>query len=190
MRKIENIITSMETEVSIQIHNNERLLILISEKFDSNGLFIATLDHIVIFGKYINSEIKLFNNKNIDIEYLQNIRIFNENQELYLWRTNNGFNSRFRSDMYGEETEIIDTYQKLIGSDCTKFNTTGFTRLYEPRRGREIIIPVIKFDKLPLFIKIRNYIDYNKFQQAEFVDSRLVCFTDVKRNKVGGINNE
>lgn len=57
-----------------------------------------------------------------------------------------------------------------------------FTRITEDR-GTELILPFngimlkgLDYEQKRVFLKTRNYIDYNKLSQATYVDSRFMGF--------------
>ncbi|MDK2839944.1 MAG: hypothetical protein PWQ83_1516 [Thermosipho sp. (in: thermotogales)] len=151
-----------------------------------NGYVVCWLDYAVLFGIIRNGEIKFYNNESPDFNrYLQKLRIFNENEELYIWRSGNKFKFRYREDLdsnkNGEMVEYIDADQVMYGS---KFEIKDeFIEVYE-KRGIRYIVPKefignnliddINNNKKRLVLHTRNYIGYNEIGQAGFVDSRFL----------------
>ena len=149
------------------------------------GYIVCWLDYAILFGIVQNGEIKFYNNESPDFNrYLQKLRIFNENEELYLWRSGNKLKYRYRKDGVsegeGNEVEYIDADQVMYGS---KFEVKDDFIEVSEKRGIRYIVPKgfigdnliddINNNKKRLVLHTRNYIGYNKIGQAGFVDSRF-----------------
>jgi len=151
-----------------------------------NGYIVCWLDYAVLFGTVQNDEIKFYNSKLPDFnKYLQKLRIFNEKEEIYIWRSGDKFKFRYREDGVsekdGKEIEYIDAKQVMRGS---KFeDKVNFIEVSE-KRGTRYIIPKefignnlindINNNKKRLILHTRNYIGYSEIGQAGFVDSRFL----------------
>jgi hypothetical protein len=71
---------------------------------ESSGFCVFYLDYKVLIGKYENGIFIFYNNESFKPKYIQKMRLFNEHQELYIWRKNNGeFAGRLRIDEKGNE---------------------------------------------------------------------------------------
>ena len=160
---------------------------LINTKFPHGGLCVSYLDNEVLIGKYDGNELKFYQNKVPEPQYIQKLRLFNENQELFLWRKKwkdkcGEFAFRLRVDEDGNETDVIDAKQVLWGTTAKKLEEE-FTEISETR-GTKIILPFndIEVDDKDrrVFILTRNYISYDtndsSYQQAAYVDCRFVAF--------------
>jgi len=158
----------------------------------SKGYFVSYLDYAVILGKWESSGkdtilISLTTTK-FYYKLLHKIRLFNKELEILLLKQDDisdRFKGRIRIDNYSAERNyfepkpIIECKQALFG---TRFESIapGEGKLTE-ERGTEIILP---FDNLngigpdePVFIKIRNYVNYHKDTgQAFYEDFRFVSF--------------
>jgi len=147
-------------------------------KIKTDSLIVCYLDYTVLVGRYKNKTFEFFDNQSFDPVFIQKIRIFNVNQELLFWRSNGAFKGRYRKDGEGDEKAVVDSMQVLFGTKCEDLKN-GYTRLSE-KRGTEIILPFngLKADdkKNRVFIKTRNYIDYNDAHQATYADCRFVGF--------------
>ena len=151
-----------------------------------NGYIVCWLDYAVLFGTVQNDEIKFYNSKLPDFnKYLQKLRIFNEKEEIYIWRSGDKFKFRYREDGVsekdGKEIEYIDAKQVMRGS---KFeDKVNFIEVSE-KRGTRYIIPKefignnlindINNNKKRLILHTRNYIGYSEIGQAGFIDSRFL----------------
>lgn len=124
-------------------------------------------------------------NSKIDTKYIQKIRVFNKNEELYLWRSNNSLKGRIRKDSIGTSTEYLDVEQVIFGTDNKSNN--DFITLSESKRGIKITLPDNGFEvnekEKRVAIKTRNYIDYNEIFQATYKDCRFVEFVQLGENK-------
>lgn len=172
--------TSKKIEVTTDLKN------IIHTNLSSNEYsVVAYLDYGVFIGllkKENNSFEFIFNEKiNIEDKYIQKIRIFNKNEELLLWRSNNTLKGRLRIDESGSGSEYIDVSQILFGTQDKDVNNE-FTNLIEEDRRINITIPG-KFEtsnsKKRVAIKTRNYIDYNEIFQATYTDCRFVEFVQL-----------
>lgn len=146
----------------------------------TDSLAVAWLDYRVLVGRYEDNNFVFHDNHTLDFTYIQRIRIFNRNEELLLWRSDNGHKGRYRKDEGGDEIDVIDAKQALFGTDREVLQN-GFTKIFE-KRGTEIILPFTGLDVKDktkdkrVFVKTRNYIDYNEAHQATYVDCRFMGF--------------
>ena len=139
---------------------------------------VAYLDNEVLVGTYSDGNFKFYNNKTISLEFIQQIRIFNENEELFLWRSNGKLKGRKRIDVEGDETDVIDANQVLFGTAIEKLD--GDYACLSEKRGMEIVLPdngyIVDDKKERVAIKTRNYISYTDNWQATYTDVRFVKF--------------
>jgi len=86
------------------------------------------------------------------------MRIFNQDEELRLWRSEGKLKGRYRADNEGEETDFIEANQVLYGTKAEYRN--NYTILTE-QRGMKITLPgnwMADNKKLRVAIKTRHYI--------------------------------
>jgi CRISPR-associated protein (TIGR03984 family) len=105
--------------------------------------FITYLDHRVVIGRLINKTWSYHKQENNDVilQNIQKLRIFNENEELFIWRTNlGGHKARIRIDGTGVEQGVVDAQQVLFGTKAEMLDYR-YAKLTE-KRGTEIIIPI------------------------------------------------
>jgi len=151
-----------------------------------NGYIVCWLDYAVLFGTVQSGKIKLYNNELPDFnKYLQKLRVFNEKEGLYIWRSGDKFKFRYREDGVSEEVgkkiEYIDAEQIMYGS---RFENKGDFIEVSEERGIRYIVPEkfiennliddINNNKKRLVLHTRNYIGYNEIGQAGFIDSRFL----------------
>lgn len=163
----------------------------LGKNFEQNGIVVAYLDYAVLIRNYINKEIVFMKDEQpFDPKFIQKLRLFNRNMELFIWRTDDNWNARLRKDTDTETgLPVIEANQLLFGT--TAKLTNGFTLLTEDR-GTEVMLPFeiknVDTGKNRVKIKTRNYISYNEIGQAGFNDCRFVEFTFGFDNKSLGGN--
>ncbi|MCF8011045.1 MAG: TIGR03984 family CRISPR-associated protein [Clostridiales bacterium] len=150
----------------------------ISEMFQSNGEVVAYIDYKVLIGTFEKGKLFFYANEQFEPKYLQKLRVFNKDKEIYLWRTKEcQFNIRARLDGQGYEKDIVDADQVIWGTKEDRLEN-GWSKIYE-ERGMELIVPFLNKnfnEKSRAKIKTRNYIDYNDLGQAGYVDCRFLEF--------------
>lgn len=161
----------------LDLKDNKMLLAEIKSRFGNSNTSVYIIAHLVnevLIGKYENSTLVFFDNKEIEPKYLLNLRVFSENKELYIWKNNDKFKFRMRTDETGDGTDVIETDIILWGTDSEPLND-NFTRIFEDR-GIELILPGdFQIDKSNRKkIKVRFYIGKNEIGLAEYVDARFV----------------
>ncbi len=144
------------------------------------------MDYRVAIGKYEDGKLILPGEETFDPQYIQKMRVFCEDKELFLWRKEESiFSWRERIDTEGNEQDVIDAWQPLWGTKIENLEP-GWTKTTE-NRGTSLVVPFgLKEENLPIRLLTRNYIDYNDNFQAGYVDCRFVAFTDRDKNILGG----
>lgn len=155
----------------------------------NNGFCVVYLDYKVLIGKYSEGNFKFYNNEIFKPKYIQKMRIFDINQELYIWRKKEDeFRGRFRTDGSGVKTDVVDAWQILWGTKTDPNFIGEFSKIFEDR-GTELILPLkdISFDngQNRVCIWTRNYIGYNENDQAGYEDCRFVDFRYNKNTSKG-----
>lgn len=169
-----------------ELSNSEDFKSFVKANFMHKGICVAYLDHVVLFGKYDGEDFHFYQNEKLEPKFIQKMRLFDINQELYLWKkSENRFSGRLRIDGAGEETDIVDAKQVLWGTKSKSYG--DFTEIYEDR-GTKIILPFkdVEIDakkdpKNRIFILTRNYVSYDtnsSCEQAGYNDCRFVAFVD------------
>lgn len=119
-------------------------------------------------------------------ETIQDIRIFNSDMELYLWRASSDasfkqadqLKGRIRRDDQGDECSMVEAEQILIGSKIKEINENGYVTIREDR-GFELKIPSTWLPKqvrnsCPLKLTSRNYLQQWDNGQLSYYDHRFV----------------
>ncbi|MCI4626757.1 MAG: CRISPR-associated protein Csx19 [Candidatus Magnetoovum sp. WYHC-5] len=179
------------------INNDDKLITLIEKYIKTPSYFVAYLFSKVLIGRYNEKKFISYDNQpNIFPKYLIKLRIFNENEEIYLWRKSESiFAWRYKKDEENHEQSpcaeqsIIDVKQILWGTKVEgyKCNEGSDWVCLSEERGMKLIIPfnINKFTKYNqeednsknrVKILTRHYIEYNEIGQAGYVDARMVQF--------------
>ncbi|MCR6546880.1 type III-D CRISPR-associated protein Csx19 [Dehalobacterium formicoaceticum] len=153
------------------------------------SLVVTYLHYKVLIGMITDGKIKFPQEKTFLPKHLLKMRIFNQEQELHLWKSKgNIFKKRLRIDNIsdGEEQEVVDAQQILWG---TKANAVGYWTELKEDRGTELIIPLpisacsVNTGKKRIALTTRNYISYNNRCQAGYVDCRFVKIANYERGE-------
>jgi len=152
---------------------------IISDYIQNNSYVVAFMDNEVIFGKYKDQKFEFPKNQNIELKYVNRMRIFNEKEELHIWRSKSEYRGRYRNDEDGESTDIVEADQVLSGTRTVQEN--GNTVLTEEMGTRFVLPGKWQADdkKQRVAIKTRHYIDYFNGYQASYCDSRFVKFVQL-----------
>ncbi len=174
------------------VATSEQLISTISKYIQAPSFFAAYLDYRVVIGRYNGEKWEFYpleEDEEILPKYLRRLRVFNQDEELLLWRSGQTLKGRFRKDGEGDEIEIAEAQQVLFGTKKGKRHNERFTEIREDR-GASLILPftTIQFDKddklvSPIHLMTRNYLDYNSIHQATYVDCRFAGFVQ-ERNEL------
>jgi len=148
-----------------------------------DSLVVAYLVHKVLIGRYQPPNLVFMNQEELQPHFILKMRIFNKDEELLLWRQQNSLKGRHRIDSQGVDTIAIDAHQVLFGTDA---KTSGQWTTISEDRGTEIHLPFsnlrVDTKKERIFIRTRNYIDFNELGQATYVDCRFMGFEERTKN--------
>lgn len=161
----------------------QELYATLAEKLIHRAFVVAWLDYKVEIGLWDGSKLGFHDDTNLDLKYVQRMRVFNSEQELHVWRTNGVWKCRLRQDGEGEDVEAVVAHQLLFGTRGERL-LPQYARIEEDR-GTKLVLPLanVAFDdkgmlKERVFIKTHNYIKLNAVYQATYFDCRFVAFTD------------
>ena len=181
----ENLLKTKKCSESVQtitIESKESLLKQINDHFDQAKAFVLFKDK-ALFGMFKNDELSFSENYDLKLKMIEEMRVFNDEKELYLYRKNNALFARLREDSEtgnGEEREYVISKIALWGTEAKKLEN-NWTRLSEDR-GITLTIPFVPEKKVdehhPVFIVVHSYIEYLNGVQASYCDSRFVRFTE------------
>lgn len=158
----------METEDPVTLM--DLVTEVLRQRFPSGAFAYAVLDYAVAFGKYEEGELYIGigaekRPASLNWEFLQELRIFDEEKELKLVKVNGSWTGRFRNDAEEvlKQDCVLDQKQKLWGHIVKESGIPGWSIL-RSERGTVIQIPV-EFDKnigesQEAGLLVRRYIKY------------------------------
>ncbi len=144
---------------------------------DSELLFVAYMAEEVIIDRYTPDTV-------LEKDLVLRLRVFNRDEELFLWRSRGTLKGRVRYDYpanseKGDPVDIVEANQVLFGTRIDK-RAENRTRITEDR-GTSLTLPFsdLKSDKNGLLLErpcitTYNYIGCNEAHQATYIDCRFV----------------
>lgn len=174
---LEQVLT--KATIAYKVIGNCQELITIIDDFISDGYVVVYLHYRVLIGRIEQGCLVFPDGKELDLMFLQQLRAFNAEKELYIRRKDDGnFALRYRIDGEGNPADIVEACQLLWGR-VRQDNSTlpGWVRLSE-QRGVELLLPYngTLAQESQVRLKTRNYIGYNDVMQAGYIDTRFVEF--------------
>lgn len=135
---------------------------------------VVWLDYAVIWGRLTGGKLYLANGENLELKYVQEMRIFNQACELYIQNTGKEWQRRYIQDGSGEQIEYVDTTSRLWGEATG--TEDGFVKLCDKSRKIELCVPVVEEGGKYYRLRTRNYIQYDSVTgQAGYGDFRFVA---------------
>jgi CRISPR-associated protein (TIGR03984 family) len=115
----------------------------------------------------------------LDVQTLQQARVFGPAGELLLWRTGGGFAARLIEDGADSPPDALPDERHLLwGLGSCVESRGGFTLLQEGERGQRHAPPIevaeVCNSRRPALV-VRHYLSYDQEGQAYINLSRLVC---------------
>jgi CRISPR-associated protein (TIGR03984 family) len=130
--------------------------------------------HEILLGQVQDGEILVKKPEELTPEYLQEMRMFSPNGELYLWNQNGKINYRLRLDEQGDITNRYDEEHFIWGQKTEKKDDHT---VMEVNRGMRLTLPFpVNNNECPLKYRVRNYLEFDDDGQIRFYDARLITF--------------
>lgn len=121
--------------------------------------------------------------KKFDEAHILKLRVFNQEQELLVWKSGNTLKARLRKDNLNGKNCYAVVADHVLAGTRTKPLENGWIRIREKLRGGALTLPFqdayVDTEKEPdkrIFIRTYNYIDENQVYQSTYVDCRFVGF--------------
>lgn len=149
---------------------------------------LAFADDGLIWGRIENGKLALSGDNfpkfspKLRSETLQEARLFNEDREIHLWRTDDGWQARHISDGAGNNTNYYDETQILWGNTFQN-EKEGFTAVSDGSLGFRHAVPIMvnkanfgndKNKRRPLRLMVRHYLTQDENGIMAVTLSRLV----------------
>lgn len=141
--------------------------ILQNPKFQLKGegkyQVLLRLSFALLFGWYEGGQLLFCEDIKFTEQDIEEIRVFNEMQEICVQRRGSGFWVRSITDYpcknNGKDVDSVDSSSRLFGSVVNTGQEKRFAELYEPGRKIRLLIPVEDAEKgYTYMIKTRSYI--------------------------------
>ena len=148
--------------------------------FPNAATVFAWQIHTAGWGKWDGKNFQMAAKKEICLDYLQEIRVFDRQAELHLTRNGDKFTGRYLSDE-GNDKEImyVDAFSRLFGDITGSQN--GFTQLRDNSRQLEHLVPIEVTGDCHIGLLTRNYIDeVGDIGQLSYVDYRFMALETAK----------
>jgi len=121
------------------------------------------------------------------LDELVRLRLFDENKELHVWRSNGTLKGRLRSDSVegdGDKTEFVEAKPYLNGTIFLP-SRSGSGFFATEKKGISYVLPFPELESLigsenRITLLTRNYIGYSEIGQAGYIDCRFIKF-DIKK---------
>lgn len=158
----------------------------IAQKIQRPAIVAAWLDNRVIWGVYEDGKISLSDDSQLEIAFLQELRVFNEDEELHIRINRQNMVWRYINDTIGEENiEYVDCMARLWGKATVNQGIkAGYTTLVDKERKISLTIPVTGKPEHYYGLVTRNYIEYDEnTSQAGYRDYRYVTIKEAGRDK-------
>jgi len=162
--------------------NKSVLLNLLKEyNFNTSQIYWQSADHVT-FGLYTgeNDGSLLFTDYVPEWEYLQELRVFNDESELRIWRYGKTYHGRIIADKEAINDESVNCLEQnvnLWGTYATK-SSDQFIILQE-ERGMKLALPVKFEDRfntgINAFLKERLYLNVDDDTGCVFISDRRFC---------------
>lgn len=172
--------------VDADILNTATLYNWLSHYAADDDMLLAHAIDGVIWGRVSNGQPQPLTSHHIDhkispelrVETLQQLRLFNAERELYLWRDGDGWQARYANEFPDENTQaVLEEYHILWGTKGT-LKKHGFTLLEDGSQGLRHIIPIdasgVNEKNIRACMRIHHYLsDNSKTHETRITYSRL-----------------
>ena len=147
--------------------------------FKEKAVACIWMVHKICWAKWENGKMILPNEEKIAWQYVQMMRVFDKNQELYIEKQKNKYHCRFIQDN-DKENKLSKTSSSRLWGEKVEGSSTkdGFVKLLDKKRKIQMLIPT-KEDAKYYELTTQNYIGYNEIAHAGYTDYRFVKITGV-----------
>lgn len=123
---------------------------------------VAHFVNCVRLGYYQAEKFTFADGAELEEKYLVQLRIFNEQEELYLQKHGAGYYLQYINDENGENTlPTVDSVSQFFGHNTDKACAAGFAELWEAGRKIRLVLPVDKqADEYAL--RTRSYVQFDE----------------------------
>lgn len=154
------------------IRENRSLTDILTEYMKKTASLVFWLRSQILWGSWDGTQLQLADKTVLDETQILEIRAFNENEELHLYRKGNGYEGRYVCDGQGPIQSHVDSLSRLWGHRVDYAD--GYAVLIDEERFLKLTVPCTeKADYYGLVT--RNYIEADPVTgQAGYRDYRFV----------------
>lgn len=134
--------------------------------------------HRIVWGRWQAGEIRLADESELDASLIEEVRAFNEKEELHLVKKRGKLVGRHRLDADGSDAEAVDSAAPLWG-ECASY-ADGYATLSDAGRGLSLTVPT-QDAAARYALCTRSYIGYDpETQQAGYEDMRYTAIVPLE----------
>lgn len=174
------------TKEVISCSAKEGMLLNLAGKYmKKDGLLAVWLVNRICFGRWQNGSFSFPDEEEPEEMQVLEIRMFNEEEELHLYREGDAWKGRYILDEGTEEKKCVDSMARLFGEN--KFEPeNGYVTLKDEGRKISLTVPVEENSKHYGLIT-RNYVyRHPRTGQAGYEDYRFYAIVPAKGGKNDG----
>lgn len=154
------------------LHETDSLTEVLKKYIKKTANLVFWLRSQILWGTWNGTQLQLADKKVLDETQILEVRVFNENEELHLYRKGNGYEGRYVCDGQGPIQNHVDSLSRLWGHRVDYAD--GYAVLIDEERFLKLTVPCTeKADYYGLVT--RNYIEADPVTgQAGYRDYRFV----------------
>lgn len=168
--------------ISSRSLGKEELESLLRETMTADALIVLWQIPGIVWGKWQDGTISLAPGEAVTPEYWQEIRVFNENEEIHLRRVGENFTGRYRKDDNDNgTTAYVDSFSRFWGERTDA--SDGYVTLVDSSRKLRLVVPTGD-GSLWYGLQTRNYVGSDKDTGLSgYVDYRFVHIASAEEGK-------
>lgn len=128
----------------------------VTKYIGSSAVIVVWQINQIAWGKLSDGDIIFFEMNEWNIEFCQEMRVFNDNKEIQLVKNGNKLSGRLRIDGSGDETVYVDSIAPMWGRAVNFIN--GFTSLADEARKLHLNVPESIASGKRCGLVTRNYV--------------------------------
>lgn len=159
------------------------LMRCLTERFSGRAFFVAWQMNGIVWGRWQDGQLALAAGGALNLQYIEELRVFNETAEIHLCRRDGKLQGRFINDTVGNPIKFVDSFSRLWGEKERVEN--GYITLVDKNRKLTMTVPCDdEGEGLWYGLVTRNYIGINETTyQAGYTDYRYVGITSAEGGK-------
>lgn len=160
--------------------DKNEILKIINNYNIKKAYILAIFDNKVCLGKLENNELCFY--EDVNYNFCSQIRIFNEQMELRIYKIDNQIYSKIIKDdevkLDDDDDKYIDEYMFIVGNKITQQNEK-FTVVEQQRKKIALPLPILTEDNVKKGVRlvVRNYYKVDSNSQVIISESRLLGFS-------------